>query len=65
MSKKTPQPVPNPKDPAEIEKHCIAKNHGACDRTGQCLACSPLEQSIRAANYTVTRWPRAVKGRKA
>lgn len=63
MFKKDQKPLLTTKEIAEIEKHCIAMNHDACDRTGKCLACGPIEQSIRAANVLVTRWPRAAKRR--
>ncbi|HTO49592.1 MAG TPA: hypothetical protein VML91_18290 [Burkholderiales bacterium] len=43
----------------EIWRRCIARNAGACALVaGGCLACGPIEQSLRAAGWVEARWPR-------
>lgn len=42
----------------EIRLECIAHNAGACDETGVCLECSPIQQAMRTAGWALTRWPR-------
>lgn len=49
----------------EIQKTCIAKREGACTRTGDCLECSPLEQSLRTAGSALAKWPRQPRGRRS
>lgn len=49
------------KSPSEVEKTCIAKRAGACNREGDCLECSPVEQSLRTAGWALSRWPHVGK----
>ncbi len=46
---------------SEVEKTCIAKRAGACNRESACLECSPVEQSLRTAGWALSRWPRLSK----
>lgn len=48
-----------------VQKTCIAKREDACTRTGDCLECSPLEQSLRTAGSVLARWPRQPRGRRS
>jgi hypothetical protein len=41
----------------ETWQRCIARKTGACDLVEGCLACGPIEQSLRAAGWTLARWP--------
>lgn len=47
---------------AEIWLRCIARNAGACNLVEGCLACGPVEQSLRTAGWALARWPQ-LKGR--
>ena len=49
----------------EIRRECIAHNAGACDETGVCLECSPVQQAMRTAGWALTRWPRLTGRRRA
>ena len=50
------------KAPSEVAKTCTAKRAGACNREGDCLECSPVEQSLRTAGWALSRWPHVGKG---
>jgi hypothetical protein len=42
----------------EIWRRCITRNAGACALLVEgCLACGPIEQSLRAAAWVEARWP--------
>lgn len=47
--------------PPEVEKTCIAKRARACNLEGACLECSPVEQSLRAADWAQSRRPHVGK----
>ena len=56
------QRIPAGKGPAgesraETWRRCIARNAGACDLVEGCLACGPIEQSVRTAGWALARWP--------
>ena len=43
----------------EVWRRCIVRNVGACTLAVEgCLACGPIEQSLRAAGWVQARWPR-------
>jgi hypothetical protein len=41
----------------EIWQRCIARSAGACALIEGCLACGPIEQSLRTAGWALARWP--------
>jgi hypothetical protein len=47
----------------EIWQRCIARQAGACSLVEGCLACGPVEQSLRTAGWVLARWPHLNAGR--